>query len=96
MALKLVGPFLTHVYPLISGVLQNWLDRTKISLKTRARGAFWTILTLQGGWWIWATVLVTKFRTTRPTYDWTSPGFGAAFAVFIFLTLGFQINYLFL
>ncbi|KEZ45003.1 hypothetical protein SAPIO_CDS2393 [Scedosporium apiospermum] len=94
---RALGSFLSGIVAVIAGnLLGNWLDRTKISLKTRSRGAFWTILTLQGGWWIWATVLVTKFRTTRPTYDWTSPGFGAAFAVFIFLTLGFQINYLFL
>lgn len=51
---------------------------------------------LQGSWWTWATVLVTRFHRTEPTYDWTSEGFGAAFGVFIFLTLGFQLNYLFL
>lgn len=39
---------------------------------------------------------MTEFRDTRPTYDWVSPGFGRAFAVFIFLTAGFQMNYLFL
>ncbi len=75
---------------------QLWLDRNKISLKVRARGAFWTIVTLQGAWWVWATVLVSRFQRTRPTYDWSSSGFGAAFGVFIFLTLGFQLNYMFL
>jgi hypothetical protein len=39
---------------------------------------------------------VTKFNHTSPTYDWASSGFGAAFAVFIFLSIGFQLNYLFL
>jgi hypothetical protein len=39
---------------------------------------------------------VTDFRSSQPTYDWTSPGFGRAFAVFILLTAGFQLNYLFL
>ncbi|EFZ03375.1 DUF895 domain membrane protein [Metarhizium anisopliae] len=39
---------------------------------------------------------LTKFRNTQPTYDWSSPGFAAAFLVFVFLTLGFQLNYLFL
>lgn len=51
---------------------------------------------LQGAWWLWATILVTKFRSTQPTYDWASSGFGHSFAVFILLTAGFQINYLFL
>lgn len=75
---------------------QHWLDRVQIPLKIRARYAFATIVTLQGGWWIWATILVTKFHRTRPTYDWATPGFGAAFAVLIFLTMGFQLNYMFL
>lgn len=50
----------------------------------------------QGAWWLWATILATKFRHTTPVYDWTSSGFGAAFGVYIFLTIGFQVNYLFL
>ncbi|KAK8917144.1 UNC93-like protein 2 [Metarhizium anisopliae] len=75
---------------------QSWLDRTSIPHKTRARSSFWLIVILQGAWWTWATVLVTKFRNTQPTYDWSSPGFAAAFLVFVFLTLGFQLNYLFL
>lgn len=41
-------------------------------------------------------MLVTRFRHTRPTYDWSSPGFGSAFAVFVLLTAAFQVNYLFL
>ena len=75
---------------------QYWLDRTKINLRTRARSAFFVVSILQGGWWIWATVLATRFRRTQPTYDWSDNGFGAAFALFLFLVIGFQINYLFL
>lgn len=77
-------------------LLGAYLDRTSIALRIRARTSFITIATLQGAWWIWATVLATEFRNSRPTYDWVSDGFGRAFAVFIFLTIGFQINYLFL
>lgn len=51
---------------------------------------------MQGAWWIWATVNVTRFRQTRPTYDWTDQGFGQAFAVFLLLTVGLQLNYMFL
>ena len=39
---------------------------------------------------------MTKFRHSQPTYDWNDSGFGAAFAVYIFLTVGFQLNYMFL
>ncbi|KAK0388415.1 hypothetical protein NLU13_4659 [Sarocladium strictum] len=80
----------------IGNGLGYWLDRTKIPLKLRSRAAFWIIVVLQGAWWTWITVLVTRFRHTKPTYDWSDDGFGSAFAVYIFLTVGFQSNYLFL
>ena len=51
---------------------------------------------MQGAWWIWATVLTTEFHRTQPTYDWTSAGFGKAFALFLFWVMGFQINYMFM
>ena len=76
--------------------VQLWIDRTKVPLKIRARSSFWLLATLQGAWWVWATVLVTKFHASPRTYDWSSYGFGHAFAVYIFLTIGFQMNYLFL
>ncbi|EGX92983.1 DUF895 domain membrane protein [Cordyceps militaris CM01] len=89
--------YLSCIVAAIGGnLLGYWLDRTDIPLKLRARSSFWTILTLQGAWWTWATVLSTQYRRTQPTYDWTSSGFGAGFAVYIFLLLGFQLNYMFL
>ncbi|TPX17534.1 uncharacterized protein E0L32_003177 [Thyridium curvatum] len=94
---RALGSFLGGIIAITCGnLLGHWLDRVQIPLKIRARYAFATIVTLQGGWWIWATILVTKFHRTRPTYDWATPGFGAAFAVLIFLTMGFQLNYMFL
>ncbi|KFH45085.1 Protein of unknown functionlike protein-like protein [Hapsidospora chrysogenum ATCC 11550] len=94
---RALGSFVSGIAAVIGGnILGAWIDRTSIPLKFRARSAFWTIVVLQGSWWIWATVLVTRFHVTQPTYDWASEGFGAAFAVFVFLTLGFQLNYLFL
>ncbi|OIW24554.1 MFS general substrate transporter [Coniochaeta ligniaria NRRL 30616] len=94
---RALGSFLSGIVAVISGnLLGAWLDRTKVPLKTRARSSFWAIATLQGGWWIWATVLVSRFRNTLPTYDWSSDHFGSAFGVFLFLVIGFQINYLFL
>ncbi|KAK2031972.1 major facilitator superfamily transporter [Colletotrichum zoysiae] len=94
---RALGSFLSGIVAVISGnVLGHWLDRAKVSLKTRTRSTFWGLVITQGAWWLWATILATRFRETRPTHDWASPGFGAAFAVYIFLTIGFQLNYLFL
>ncbi|GKT40268.1 UNC93-like protein [Colletotrichum spaethianum] len=89
--------YLARIVAVISGnLLGHWLDRAKVSLKTRTRSTFWALVVTQGAWWLWATILATRFRQTRPTHDWVSPGFGSAFAVYIFLTIGFQLNYLFL
>jgi hypothetical protein len=94
---RALGSLLSGVVAVISGnLLGHWLDQHKLALKTRARGAFWFIAVTQGAWWLWITVLVTRFRRERPVYDWSSPGFGSAFGVYIFLTIGFQLNYLFL
>lgn len=94
---RALGSFLSGVVALISGnILGSFLDYKKLALRTRARGAFFVILGLQGVWWIWATVLVTDFHKTKPTYDWASAGFGKAFALFLFWVAGFQLNYMFL
>ena len=94
---RALGSFLSGIVAIISGnILGAFLDRTKIPLKTRARGAFFVILTLQGAWWIWATILVTDFRQTKPTYDWLDHGFGKGFALFLFWVAGFQLNYMYL
>lgn len=75
---------------------QFWLDRNKISFKTRVRTSFWFIVIIQGAWWSWGTALVTRFRVERPMFDWETPGFGPAFAFYICLNFGFQLNFLFL
>ncbi|KKY13271.1 putative major facilitator superfamily transporter [Diplodia seriata] len=94
---RALGSFLSGIVAVICGNgLGLWLDRSKVALKTRSRTTFWILVVLQGAWWTWATVLVTRFHRTKPTYDWVDSGFGAAFAVYIFLTVGFQLNYLFL
>ena len=83
-------------YSLTVNLPQFWLDRNKISFKTRVRGAFWFIVVIQGAWWSWGTALVTRFRVVRPMYDWETPGFGPAFALYVCLNFGFQLNFLFL
>ena len=94
---RALGSFLSGIVAIISGnLLGAFLDHKKWSLKTRARGAFFTILGLQGAWWIWATVLVTDYHRTKPTYDWVDHGFGRTFALFLFWVAGFQLNYMYL
>ncbi|KAH9836789.1 DUF895 domain membrane protein [Rhodofomes roseus] len=94
---RALGSFLSGIVAMISGnLLGAFLDYTKLRLYTRARWAFFVVFGLQGMWWLWATVLVTEFRKTQPTYDWVDPGFGRGFALFLFLVIGFQIQYLYL
>lgn len=99
MRSRALGSFVSGLVAVTIGNLLGWfLDSTRITLRTRARSAFFGIVVYQGALWTWATVNVTRFSrsTPSPTYDWSSPGFGNAFAVFVLLTVGFQINYLFL
>lgn len=94
---RALGSFLSGIVAIVAGnLLGAFLDQQKLMLKTRARGSFFAVLGLQGAWWIWATVLVTDFHRTKPTYDWVDPGFGRAFALFLLWVTGFQLNYLYL
>lgn len=96
---RALGSFVSGLVAVTIGNLLGWyLDSHRIALRTRARTAFFSIVVFQGALWTWATVNVTRFSRSSPspTYDWSSPGFGNAFAVFVLLTVGFQVNYLFL
>jgi hypothetical protein len=88
---------LSGIVALIGGnILGAFLDNNKLSKRLRSRWAFIVILTLQGAWWLWGTVLVTQYRKTRPTYDWSDAGFGSGFAWFLLQVIGFQLNYMYL
>ncbi|PMD41022.1 DUF895 domain membrane protein [Hyaloscypha variabilis F] len=94
---RALGSFLSGIVAIMAGnILGVWLDRKQIPLKTRARGAFFTILGLQGAWWVWATILVTDFHKSKPTFDWVDAGFGKGFALFLLWVAGFQLNYMYL
>ncbi|TQN71006.1 putative membrane protein [Colletotrichum shisoi] len=91
---RALGSFLSGIVAVVAGnLLGLWLDQNQIALKKRARWAFAVIMTLQGAWWLWLTINVTEYRRTQPTLDWSDPGFGRGFGVFIFLVSGFQLNY---
>ncbi|KAI0369052.1 MFS general substrate transporter [Pilatotrama ljubarskyi] len=94
---RALGSFVSAIVALSGGNLLGWiLDRSSIPLKRRARGAFFFIMVTQGAWWIWATILTTRFDRTHPTFDWSSAGFPSAFALFLLLVLSFQLQYLYL
>ena len=94
---RALASFLSGVVAMFAGnVLGAFLDRNKWSERIRGRGAFLILATLQGAWWVYGIVIVTQFRQTRPTYDWTSPGFGKGFAWFLLMVMSFQMNYMFL
>ncbi|ROV95863.1 hypothetical protein VSDG_05110 [Cytospora chrysosperma] len=94
---RALGSFLGGITAIISGnILGYWIDRTRVPLKHRVRLGFAVIVVLQGAWWTWATVVVTRFSRTHPIYDWSDEEFGQGFGVFVFLTVGFQLNYLYL
>ncbi|KAF3394154.1 hypothetical protein F1880_004852 [Penicillium rolfsii] len=94
---RALGSFLSGIIALIMGnLLGAFLDNRYISLKKRSRYAFFFVVGWQGLCWVWASVVTTEFHRTNPVYDWTDPGFGKAFALFLFWVAGFQINYMYL
>lgn len=51
---RALASFLSGIVAMIAGnVLGAFLDRKGWSERVRGRGAFLTLATLQGGWWIW-------------------------------------------
>ncbi|KAF3007716.1 hypothetical protein E8E13_009678 [Curvularia kusanoi] len=89
-----LGSFLAGAVSIIvTNLLGAWLDTHSVALKKRARLAFVVIMATQGAWWIWLTINVTQYSRSGVLYDWADAGFGRAFAPFIFLVAGFQLNY---
>lgn len=94
---RALGSFLSGVVALIIGnFLGAFLDNKSISLKTRSRSAFVFVVVWQSMCWIWASVVTTEFHKTNVVHDWIDPGFGKAFALFLFWVAGFQLNYMYL
>lgn len=89
-----LGSFLAGVVSIVvTNLLGAWLDMHSIALRKRARWAFTVIMVTQGAWWIWLTINVTEYSRSGALYDWEDEGFGRAFAPFVFLVAGFQLNY---
>lgn len=83
---RALASFLSGIMAIIGGYLLGFfIDNKKISERLRGRYSFITLITLQGAWWIWGTVIVTQYHQTRPLYDWASDGFGKGFAWFLLM-----------
>ncbi|EME42429.1 hypothetical protein DOTSEDRAFT_89823 [Dothistroma septosporum NZE10] len=94
---RALGSFLSGIVAILAGnLLGLFLDNKKLAMRMRGRWSFAVIFTLQGAWWIWGTIIVTEFRKSQPTYDWVDAGFGKGFAWFLFMVMGFQVNYMYL
>lgn len=75
-----------------SFIIAALLDNQKIHIKTRARVAFLSIVTILIGTWIWATILQKQFYASPspPVFDWFTGGFGKAYALVFFWQFGGQ------
>lgn len=80
---RALASFISGIAAMMGGnILGAFIDRQKWSERARGRWSFLILTTLQGGWWIWGTIIVTQFHKAQPVYDWTTPGFGKGFAWF--------------
>ncbi|KAL5334152.1 major facilitator superfamily domain-containing protein [Aspergillus crustosus] len=93
---RALGSFVAAVMAIISGNLLGVFLDSKLSLRLRSRGGFIIVLGLQGAWWLWGTIVVTDFHKKQPNFDWEDSGFGRGFPLYLFWTVGFQLNYMFL
>ena len=94
---RALASFLSGVLALIGGNVLGWFLDSGLALKVRSRAAFLVVLGLQGGWWVWATVVTTGYRSDAQTaIDWTDGGFARGFVLYLMWVLGFQLNYMFL
>ncbi|KAL1406847.1 hypothetical protein Q8F55_006256 [Vanrija albida] len=79
---------------LLGNVVGAFLDLKRVSLRTRARGAFLWIMASAGAWWVWVVVLEADFPSAK-AIDWTSPLFGRTFAVYVLISANFQASFVY-
>jgi hypothetical protein len=90
---RALGSLLSGIVAIIGGnVLGAFLDNKKIAARKRARWSFFAIMTMQGAWWIYGTIVVTGYRKTYPSFDWVDRGFGRGFTWFLVMVMSFQVS----
>ncbi|KZT08077.1 MFS general substrate transporter [Laetiporus sulphureus 93-53] len=99
---RALGSFCSAILCMIVGLVEgHLLDNQRWSKKLRARWTYVIVLSLQGGWWIYSQIIQQDYvRGKRSpdwqTIDWASPGFARGFVLYLVITMGFQMNYLFM
>ncbi|KIY67336.1 MFS general substrate transporter [Cylindrobasidium torrendii FP15055 ss-10] len=61
-----------------------WLDSKFTTRRNRALLAFSFIIIFQFALWIWTSVNIKDFLVSKPKFDWSSTGFGRAYALIFF------------
>ncbi|RSL43056.1 hypothetical protein CEP54_015236 [Fusarium duplospermum] len=96
---RALASFLSAITGTLACILFGiFLDSGKITVKSRIRYGFIFSAGLFTSLWIWVLIVQHGFEQKRPDYlDWTSPGFGRAFGIYIMLqTSGNMVqNYLY-
>ncbi|BGP45069.1 hypothetical protein JCM10450v2_000886 [Rhodotorula kratochvilovae] len=84
---------------ILGNLIFGWfLDLRSLSLNKRAKWGFAGMMALHGGTWIWASIVQHDYasRAVKPAFDWSDPGFGRGWALYIFVQLCFSTIYNFL
>ncbi|KAH6967399.1 hypothetical protein EDB82DRAFT_563204 [Fusarium venenatum] len=96
---RALASFLSAITGTLACILFGiFLDTSKITVRSRIRYGFIFSTGLFTLLWIWVLIVQHGFEQRRPDYlDWTSPGFGRAFGIYIMLqTSGNMVqNYLY-
>ncbi|KAF3799700.1 UNC93-like protein [Colletotrichum gloeosporioides] len=71
----------------------HFLDWTRFTINQRARFAYFGMMALFGGTWIWATVIQREYGKRAPALDWADHGFGRGWALYIVLQVNFALAY---
>ncbi|RDW63477.1 hypothetical protein BP6252_11022 [Coleophoma cylindrospora] len=75
-----------------SFMIATLLDRQSISITTRAKIGFASVITVLIGTWIWASIVLKQFQDApeTPVLDWFQGDFGKAYGLVFFWTFGGQ------
>ncbi|KAK1498930.1 hypothetical protein CCUS01_02550 [Colletotrichum cuscutae] len=74
-------------------IFGNFLDWKRFTINQRARFAYFGIMALFGGTWVWAIVIQREYGLKAPALDWVDRGFGRGWALYILLQVNFALAY---
>jgi hypothetical protein len=91
---SLVSALVQILGNLVTGIFLDWRSLT---MNQRARYAFFAIMTLTGGTWVYAAIIQHEYSSTNPKLDWVDIGWARGWFLYILIQLNFALiyNYLF-